>query len=107
MGSAMGGLAAGKESRQKAPGYHLPVGLRISPLSGVRFEPPLEREQEYLLGLPSRLGREARELLANEFGVSEEAFALSEGHEHFEVRSLGSHSHLVYLGDKERRVVRI
>lgn len=37
----------------------------------------------------------------------EEAFALSEGHEHFEVRSLGSHSHLVYLGDKERRVVRI
>ncbi len=37
----------------------------------------------------------------------EEAFALSEGHEHFEVRSLGSHSHLVYLGDKDRRVVRI
>lgn len=39
----------------------------------------------------------------------EEAFALSEGlsegHEHFEVRSLGSH--LVYLGDKERRMVRI
>lgn len=77
MGSAMGGLAAGKESRQKAPGYHLPVGLRISPLSGVRFEPPLEREQEYLLGLLSRLGREARELLANEFGVSEEAIERS------------------------------
>ncbi len=35
----------------------------------------------------------------------EEAFALSEGHEHFEVRSLGPH--LVYLGDKERRMIRI
>lgn len=30
---------------------------------------------------------------------------LSEGHEHFEVRSLGPH--LVYLGDKERRMIRI
>lgn len=41
----------------------------------------------------------------------EEAFALSEaeGHEHFEVRSLGPHlvSHLVYLGDKERRIIRV
>lgn len=35
----------------------------------------------------------------------EVALALSEGHEHFEVRSLGPH--LVYLGDKERRMIRI